>query len=150
MLFSSGNPGVTGEAQQNPYSIGYVELIYALQNGLEYGMVHNSFGNWVRSVVGVSDRGRGISSRPATRRSPLQHQGEPSGATLARGVVDGRLVGIIGPTDTGNTTLFRVLLGQVRLSAGSARVLGGSPRRAYLASSAGSSSRVSFRGLATA
>ena len=44
MMFSSGNPGVTGEAQQNPYSIGYVELIYALQNGLEYGMVHNSFG----------------------------------------------------------------------------------------------------------
>jgi len=46
-LGASGNPGVTTEVQQNPYSIGYVELIYALQNGLGYGMVLNSFGNWV-------------------------------------------------------------------------------------------------------
>ena len=34
-----GNPGVAGEVQQNPYSIGYVELIYALQNKLGYGLV---------------------------------------------------------------------------------------------------------------
>jgi phosphate transport system substrate-binding protein len=46
-LGASGNPGVTGEVQQDPYSIGYVELIYALQNGLGYAMVQNSFGNWV-------------------------------------------------------------------------------------------------------
>jgi ABC-type phosphate transport system substrate-binding protein len=46
-LGASGNPGVTGEVQQNPYSIGCVELIYALQNGLGYGMVQNSFGAWV-------------------------------------------------------------------------------------------------------
>ncbi len=46
-LGGAGNPGVAGEVQQNPYSIGYVELIYALQNNLGYGMVRNSAGQFV-------------------------------------------------------------------------------------------------------
>ena len=46
-LGGSGNPGVAGEVQQNQYSIGYVELIYALQNGLGYGTVQNSAGNFI-------------------------------------------------------------------------------------------------------
>jgi phosphate transport system substrate-binding protein len=46
-LGGSGNPGVAGEVQQNPYSIGYVELIYALQNNLSYGQVKNKGGQWI-------------------------------------------------------------------------------------------------------
>ena len=46
-LGGSGNPGVAGEVQQNPYSIGYVELIYALQNNLGYGMIKNKAGNFI-------------------------------------------------------------------------------------------------------
>jgi phosphate transport system substrate-binding protein len=46
-LGGSGNPGVAGEVQQNPYSIGYVELIYALQNNLSYGQVRNKAGQWI-------------------------------------------------------------------------------------------------------
>jgi phosphate transport system substrate-binding protein len=46
-LGGSGNPGVAGEVQQNPNSIGYVELIYALQNNLGYGQVKNQAGQWV-------------------------------------------------------------------------------------------------------
>src|SRR5919197_566397 len=46
-LGGSGNPGVAGEVQQNPYSIGYVELIYAVQNNLGYGMVKNKAGNFI-------------------------------------------------------------------------------------------------------
>lgn len=46
-LGGSGNPGVAGEVQQNPYAIGYVELIYALQNNLAYGTVKNQTGQWV-------------------------------------------------------------------------------------------------------
>jgi phosphate transport system substrate-binding protein len=46
-LGGSGNPGVAGEIQQNPYSIGYVELIYALGNKLDYGTVKNKAGQWI-------------------------------------------------------------------------------------------------------
>ena len=46
-LGGSGNPGVAGEVQQNPYSIGYVELIYAVQNKLGYGMVRNAAGQFI-------------------------------------------------------------------------------------------------------
>ena len=43
----NGNAGVAGEVQQNQYAIGYVELIYALQNKLAYGVVKNKSGQWV-------------------------------------------------------------------------------------------------------
>src|SRR5439155_8106227 len=36
-----GNEGVAGMVQQTPGSIGYVELIYALQNKIAYGSVKN-------------------------------------------------------------------------------------------------------------
>jgi phosphate transport system substrate-binding protein len=46
-LGASGNPGVAGEVMQTPYAIGYVELIYALQNNLGFGVVQNSAGEWI-------------------------------------------------------------------------------------------------------
>jgi phosphate transport system substrate-binding protein len=46
-LGGNGNPGVAGEVQQNPNSIGYVELIYALQNNIPYAMVKNKAGKFV-------------------------------------------------------------------------------------------------------
>src|ERR1700674_1113760 len=48
-------------------------------------------------------------------------------ATLS--IARGALVGLIGPNGTGKTTLLRVLLGQVRPTAGSVTVLGGPARR---------------------
>lgn len=41
-LGGKGNEGVTGQIKQTPNSIGYVELIYAIQNHLPYGRVKNS------------------------------------------------------------------------------------------------------------
>jgi phosphate transport system substrate-binding protein len=46
-LGGKGNEGVAGEVQQNPYSIGYVELIYALQNKLGAGVVKNKAGKFI-------------------------------------------------------------------------------------------------------
>ncbi len=44
-----GNEGVAGLVQQTPGAIGYVELIYALQNKIPYGAVKNMDGEFVRA-----------------------------------------------------------------------------------------------------
>ena len=46
-----GNEGVAGLVKQTPGSIGYVELIYALQNKIDYGSVRNMAGEFVRATV---------------------------------------------------------------------------------------------------
>jgi phosphate transport system substrate-binding protein len=50
-LGGKGNEGVSGLVKQTPYSIGYVELIYALQNNLSYGVVQNSAGQFVKASL---------------------------------------------------------------------------------------------------
>ena len=44
-----GNEGVAGLVKQTPYSIGYVELIYAVQNHMGYGEVQNSGGVFLKA-----------------------------------------------------------------------------------------------------
>jgi phosphate transport system substrate-binding protein len=46
-----GNEGVAGLVTQTPGSIGYVELIYALQNKIPYGAVKNSAGEYLRASL---------------------------------------------------------------------------------------------------
>jgi phosphate transport system substrate-binding protein len=48
-LGGKGNEGVSGLVKQTPYSIGYVELIYAAQNKISYGLVENAAGKFVRA-----------------------------------------------------------------------------------------------------
>jgi len=50
-LGGSGNEGVSGLVKQTPGSIGYVELIYALQNNISYGPVQNADGNFINASV---------------------------------------------------------------------------------------------------
>ncbi len=42
-----GNPGVAGYVKQTPGAIGYVELIYALQNEMAYGNIKNKAGKLI-------------------------------------------------------------------------------------------------------
>jgi phosphate transport system substrate-binding protein len=52
---AKGNEGVSGLVSQTPGAIGYVELIYALQNKLSYGSVQNLAGEFLKaSVAGVT------------------------------------------------------------------------------------------------
>ena len=44
-----GNEGVSGLVSQTPGAIGYVELIYALQNNISYGSVQNAAGEFVKA-----------------------------------------------------------------------------------------------------
>jgi phosphate transport system substrate-binding protein len=46
-----GNEGVAGLIKQTPGSIGYVELIYALQNSISYGPVQNQAGEYITADV---------------------------------------------------------------------------------------------------
>ena len=54
-LGAKGNEGVTGQIKQMPGSIGYVELVYAMQNQLPYASVKNAAGHYiVPSIASVT------------------------------------------------------------------------------------------------
>jgi len=48
---AKGNEGVSGLVRQTPGAIGYVELIYALQNKITFGDVQNSAGKFVTASL---------------------------------------------------------------------------------------------------
>jgi phosphate transport system substrate-binding protein len=50
-LGGKGNEGVAGSIRQLQGSIGYVELIYAVQNNINYGSVKNTAGNFVKASL---------------------------------------------------------------------------------------------------
>jgi len=50
-LGGKGNPGVAALVQQNQYSIGYVELSYAVENNIPYGEVQNADGKFVEPTM---------------------------------------------------------------------------------------------------
>ncbi len=50
-LGQKGNEGVAGSLRQMSGSIGYVELIYAVQNNIPYGSVRNSAGVFVKASL---------------------------------------------------------------------------------------------------
>src|SRR5947207_905175 len=46
-----GNEGVTGQIKQQPNTIGYVELAYAVQNKLPVALIRNAGGNFVEPSI---------------------------------------------------------------------------------------------------
>ena len=48
-LGAKGNEGVTGLIKQTPNSIGYIELVFALQNKIAYAAMKNSSGAYVKA-----------------------------------------------------------------------------------------------------
>jgi phosphate transport system substrate-binding protein len=49
-LGQKGNEGVAGIIKQSPGSLGYVELAYAVKNGLPYAFLKNKAGNFVQAT----------------------------------------------------------------------------------------------------
>src|SRR5271163_423685 len=67
---AKGNEGVASMVRQVEGGIGYVELIYALQNNINYGWVKNASGNWVKATTeGVSAAAAGAKIPPDYRVS---------------------------------------------------------------------------------
>lgn len=63
-LGGKGNEGVAGLVKQTPNSIGYVELIYAIQNNMGYGLVQNAAGKFVKaSLATVTDAASGAAAK---------------------------------------------------------------------------------------
>src|SRR6202044_3985855 len=48
-LGGKGSEGVSGLVKQTPNSIGYVELIYAIQNKMSYGLIQNAAGKFIKA-----------------------------------------------------------------------------------------------------
>jgi phosphate transport system substrate-binding protein len=64
-----GNENVAGLVRQLPGSLGYVELIYALQNKINYGAVKNASGNFIKaSIPSVTAAAASVKEIPADYR----------------------------------------------------------------------------------
>jgi phosphate transport system substrate-binding protein len=68
-LGGKGNEGVAGMIRQMQGSIGYIELIYAVQNKIPYGIVKNAAGEFVKaSLDSVTAAAASVKSMPADFR----------------------------------------------------------------------------------
>ena len=66
---AKGSEGVSGMVRQLPGTMGYVELLYALQNKIQFGYVKNPAGNWVKgSIEGVTEAAAHVKNIPADYR----------------------------------------------------------------------------------
>ena len=64
-----GNEGVAGQVRQLQGAIGYVELIYAVQNKISYGSLKNAAGNFVKATLeSVTEAASSAPSMPADFR----------------------------------------------------------------------------------
>ena len=73
-----GNEGVSAQIRQFPGAIGYIELIYAVQNHINYGLVQNADGKFVKaSIDGVTIAG-GTAKIPADYRVSITNAPGPN------------------------------------------------------------------------
>jgi phosphate transport system substrate-binding protein len=61
-----GNEGVAGQIKQTPYSIGYVELVYARQNKLPYAYVRNAAGKMIEPTIDAVTAAGATANLPST------------------------------------------------------------------------------------
>lgn len=82
---AKGNEGVAGMVRQTPGAIGYVELIYALQNKIAYGSVQNAAGNYVKaSLDSVTAAAAGAAAQmPADFRVSITNASGPGAYPIA-------------------------------------------------------------------
>jgi phosphate transport system substrate-binding protein len=65
---AKGNEGVAAMVRQVEGAIGYVELIYALQNNINYGWVKNASGVWLKATT------EGVSAAAAGAKIPADYR----------------------------------------------------------------------------
>lgn len=71
-LGGKGNEGVAGLVKQTPNTLGYVELIYAVQNNMSYGKIQNAAGKFVKAdLAGVTAAAASMKDMPEDFRVSL-------------------------------------------------------------------------------
>ena len=99
-----GNEGVAGLVRQMPGAIGYVELIYAMQNKINYGEVKNASGNFVKaSIDGVTASAASIKQMPADYRISITNAPGPNAYPISS------FTYLLIPTTGGDATKRKVL-----------------------------------------
>jgi phosphate transport system substrate-binding protein len=73
-----GNAGVAGLISQTPGSVGYVELIYAIQNKMTYGALQNKSGKFIAASL-ESTKAAGDVKLPADLRVSITNTDAPDG-----------------------------------------------------------------------
>ena len=81
-LGAKGNPGVAGLVKQTPGSIGYVELIYALQNRMPFGTLQNKSGKFIKPTLTATRAAANI-SLPDDMKVNLTDSSAPDGYPIA-------------------------------------------------------------------
>ena len=82
---AKGNEGVAGLVRQTPGSIGYVELIYALQSKIRYGAVQNMAGEFVQAnVQSVTAAAAAAAANDAEGLPGVDHQRPGQGRVSGR------------------------------------------------------------------
>jgi phosphate transport system substrate-binding protein len=84
-LGGKGNEGVTGLVKQTPNAIGYVELVYAIQNKLPYAQIRNEAGNFVEATLDsvTSAAAAAAASMPADFRVSITNPTGPDAYPIA-------------------------------------------------------------------
>ena len=81
-LGAKGSPGVSGLVEQTPGSIGYVELIYALQNNIPYAEIQNKSGKFIEATLDSTSIAGNV-KLPADMRVSITNTNEVTGYPIS-------------------------------------------------------------------
>jgi len=102
-----GNEGVAGMVRQSPYSFGYVELIYAVQNKMSFGSVKNASGKFVKaSTDGVT-----AAAAAAAKTMPADYRVSITNAQGATSYPISSFTWLLIPTHSSDATKVKALKG---------------------------------------
>lgn len=82
-LGAKGNEGVTSQVKQTPGAIGYVELVYAIQNQLPYASVKNAAGRFIAPSVASVTAALAAASIPDDFRFSMVNSPGPNAYPIA-------------------------------------------------------------------
>ncbi len=78
-----GNPGVAGLVKQLPGAVGYVELIYALQNNMPYALLKNKSGNWIKASLATTSTAANVPVPEDVTKLSLTDTDAPKGYPIS-------------------------------------------------------------------